>query len=221
MDPAIADCCRAAVCISHAWSLRPARKLRYTQRKSGSTKVVTDEPNRDIMAADAGELGAQLAAVHLEAAALQLELLHGETADAVGPEAAGAGAEARLAAAYVVGGLTFGDEGKGTTVDYLVRATGCGLVVRYNGGPQAAHHVVSEGGAWHCFAQFGAGTLVPGCRTLCSARMLVAIPELLNEETFLRARHGWAGAAPPFPALAIRQRDVLSRYKTEPAGAAE
>jgi hypothetical protein len=166
------------------------------------------------MAADAGELAAQLAAVQLEAAALQRELLH--VADVVGPEAAGAVSEARLAAAYVVGGLTFGDEGKGTTVDYLVRATGCGLVVRYNGGPQAAHHVVSEGGAWHCFAQFGAGTLVPGCRTLCSARMLVAIPELLNEETFLRARRGWAGAA--LPSHSPRWRSGNAMYCIKPSG---
>jgi hypothetical protein len=65
----------------------------------------------------AGELGAQLAAVRVEAAALQRELLH--VADAVGAEAAGAGGQAGLAAAYVVALLTFGDEGKATTVDYL------------------------------------------------------------------------------------------------------
>jgi adenylosuccinate synthase len=46
-------------------------------------------------------------------------------------------------------GLQAGDEGKGTVVDALVRChcSGAGqqhqpLVVRFNGGPQSAHHVV-------------------------------------------------------------------------------
>ena len=36
---------------------------------------------------------------------------------------------------YIVGGLYFGDEGKGTTVEYLVRKYNSKLVVRYGGGP--------------------------------------------------------------------------------------
>ena len=63
-------------------------------------------------------------------------------------------------------GLVFGDEGKGTTVDALVRKHKAKLVVRFGGGPQAAHHVVLPDGRWHCFAQFGSGTLIPGVRTL-------------------------------------------------------
>ena len=43
---------------------------------------------------------------------------------------------------FVCVGLTYGDEGKGTTVDYLVRKHSAKLVVRFNGGPQAAHFVV-------------------------------------------------------------------------------
>jgi len=38
-------------------------------------------------------------------------------------------------------------------------------VVRFNGGPQAAHHVVTRDGRVHCFSQFGAATLVPGVET--------------------------------------------------------
>ncbi|MCE9597142.1 MAG: adenylosuccinate synthetase, partial [Spirochaetia bacterium] len=66
---------------------------------------------------------------------------------------------------YVVAGLGYGDEGKGSVTDFLVRKFGAGLVVRYNGGPQAAHNVVAPidaiGGKAipHCFAQFGSGTL--------------------------------------------------------------
>lgn len=69
--------------------------------------------------------------------------------------------------AYLVAGLGFGDEGKGSIVDSLVRHTAATLVVRYNGGAQAAHHVVLSDGREHCFSQFGSGTLA-GARTFLS-----------------------------------------------------
>jgi adenylosuccinate synthase len=70
-------------------------------------------------------------------------------------------------------GLGFGDEGKGTVVDALVRKHGAKLVIRYNGGAQAAHNVITDDGRHHCFHQFGSGSLVPGCRTLLTKDMLV------------------------------------------------
>jgi len=84
-----------------------------------------------------------------------------------------------------VAGLGCGDEGKGATVDALVRRRGLELVVRYNGGPQAAHHVVREDGAVHCFAQLGAGSLVPGVRTHLSRFMLVEPRALAREAAAL------------------------------------
>jgi adenylosuccinate synthase len=56
-------------------------------------------------------------------------------------------------------GLGFGDEGKGSIVDALTRHLRARAVVRFNGGPQAAHHVVYENGYTHCFAQLGSGLL--------------------------------------------------------------
>ena len=54
-------------------------------------------------------------------------------------------------------GLGFGDEGKGTVVDFLTYTYNAD-VVRFNGGPQAAHHVVCpRDGYWHCFSQIGSG----------------------------------------------------------------
>jgi len=91
----------------------------------------------------------------------------------------------------VVTGLGYGDEGKGATVDALVRRHALELVVRHNGGPQAAHHVVAPDGAVHCFAQFGAGTLVPGVRTHLSRFMLVE-PLALAREAAALARIGVA-----------------------------
>jgi len=67
--------------------------------------------------------------------------------------------------AVIVVGLGHGDEGKGRTVDALVRKNRADLVLRYNGGPQAAHHVVSPDGRRHCFSQLGAGSFVEAVGT--------------------------------------------------------
>jgi adenylosuccinate synthase len=88
-------------------------------------------------------------------------------------------------APIAVAGLGLGDEGKGATVDALVRAFARTVVVRHGGGPQAAHHVVRSDGAVHCFAQLGAGTLVPGVRTFLGPRMLVEPLGLLREAAAL------------------------------------
>lgn len=72
----------------------------------------------------------------------------------------------------VVVGLGFGDEAKGSITDYLVRKHKANLVVRFNGGPQAAHNVVTPDGRHHCFQQIGAGGFVPGVKTLISRYML-------------------------------------------------
>jgi len=74
----------------------------------------------------------------------------------------------------VVLGLGFGDEGKGTLVDHLARrAATPPLVIRWNGGPQAAHHVVTDDGRTHCFAQLGSASFVSGARTHLGPDMAV------------------------------------------------
>ncbi|MDC0670695.1 adenylosuccinate synthetase [Nannocystis radixulma] len=101
-------------------------------------------------------------------------------------------------------GCGFGDEGKGAVVDALARRrgrTGRPLVVRFNGGPQAAHHVVTADGRVHCFAQFGAGALAGG-RTCLSRFMLVEPLALAREADVLRA----AGLADPWADLVVDRR---------------
>lgn len=74
---------------------------------------------------------------------------------------------------HIVVGLGFGDEGKGTIVDALVKQTGAKWVCRYNGGAQAAHHVTTDDGRKHRFSQFGAGSFHPGVNTYLSEYMLI------------------------------------------------
>lgn len=85
---------------------------------------------------------------------------------------------------YAVIGLGYGDEGKGTIVDYLCGRTGAKLVVRHNGGPQAAHNVVTDDGRHHTFSQFGSGTL-RGARTLLSRHVAVDPPAMEAEAVHL------------------------------------
>jgi len=61
--------------------------------------------------------------------------------------------------ARAVIGASFGDEGKGLLVDYLCATQGTGMVVRYNGGSQAGHTVVTPEGQRHVFHHFGSGTM--------------------------------------------------------------
>lgn len=61
--------------------------------------------------------------------------------------------------ARVVIGANFGDEGKGLVTDWLC-SQGAGMVVRFNGGAQAGHTVVTPDGDRHVFHHCGSGTLV-------------------------------------------------------------
>ena len=83
--------------------------------------------------------------------------------------------------AYIVIDLGFGDAGKGLITDFLVRQTHAGVVVRYNGGAQAGHNVISPQGIHHTFSQFGSGSFVAGVKTYLSKHTLVHPGALLVE----------------------------------------
>lgn len=87
---------------------------------------------------------------------------------------------------FLVAGLAYGDEGKGATVDYLTRTYGTSLIVRYNGGAQAAHNVVTSDGRHHTFSQFGSGMFVPEVRTHLSRFVIVNPDTMIEEESHLR-----------------------------------
>lgn len=87
--------------------------------------------------------------------------------------------------ATIVIGMLYGDEGKGTVVDYLCSQTRHPtVVVRFNGGAQAAHNVVMPDGRHHTFAQFGSGTF-HGATTFLSRFMFVDPIALIHEANAL------------------------------------
>ena len=102
--------------------------------------------------------------------------------------------------------LGYGDAGKGAVVDRLCRDGGVHTVVRFNGGAQAGHNVVTPDGRRHTFAQFGSGTFVPGVRTHLSRFMLVDPLALATEAARLRT----LGVRDAFARLTVDRRAPLT-----------
>ncbi len=89
--------------------------------------------------------------------------------------------------AWTVTDLHFGDSGKGTITEALVRKHGVDLVARFSGGCQCAHHVVQDDGVVHCFAQYGSGTLA-GASTLLTQDVLIDPLRMMKEREVLKAK---------------------------------
>lgn len=87
--------------------------------------------------------------------------------------------------AILIADLGNGDAGKGTITDYLATQLPVHTVVRYNGGAQAAHNVITSDGRHHTFAQFGSGTFVDGVRTHLSRFMKLDPISMLSEQRHL------------------------------------
>jgi adenylosuccinate synthase len=96
----------------------------------------------------------------------------------------------------IVADLGYGDAGKGAVVDAVCSPLGEGsllgdgpvrTVVRFNGGAQAGHNVVTADGRHHTFAQFGSGSFTPGVRTHLSRFVLIDPLALAAEATHLAA----------------------------------
>jgi adenylosuccinate synthase len=100
--------------------------------------------------------------------------------------------------------LGFGDAGKGAVVSALCQERKVRAVVRFNGGPQAAHNVVTASGRHHTFAQFGSATLT-GTATHLSRFMSVDPLALAAEADHLRG----LGVPDPYALLTVDRRARL------------
>jgi len=81
-------------------------------------------------------------------------------------------------------GLGFGDEGKGLATSFLCQKYKNPLVVRFNGGHQAGHTVVTEDGFRHVFSNLGSGTL-QGVPTYWSEYCTFHPTSFLNEREII------------------------------------
>ncbi len=107
--------------------------------------------------------------------------------------------------AYIIVDLGFGDAGKGLLTDFLCRHLETNLVVRYNGGAQAGHNVVTSDGKHHTFSQFGAGTFVPHVKTYLSRHVVIHPQALLIEGDILEKK----GVSNPFSRLRISNQALV------------
>ena len=107
--------------------------------------------------------------------------------------------------AYIVVDLGFGDSGKGLLTDFLVRRFDASLVVRYNGGAQAGHNVVTPDGRHHTFSQFGSGTFIPHVKTYLSRHVVIHPGALLLEGDILESK----GISNPFSRLRVSEQALV------------
>lgn len=91
---------------------------------------------------------------------------------------------------YVLCGMQYGDEGKGSFVDYLAHEKNIDCVVKYNGGSQASHTVVTPTGVMHKFSQLGAGMFLEKCHTYITENMVVNLENLLVEMEIFSEKSG-------------------------------
>jgi len=103
--------------------------------------------------------------------------------------------------ATAVIGANFGDEGKGLMADFFAAINPVGtVVVRFNGGAQAGHTVVTPSGRRHVFHHFGSGSLA-GARTFLS-RFFIVNPFLWDKEQ--------RELSVSFPRMLVDKRAMLS-----------
>jgi adenylosuccinate synthase len=101
--------------------------------------------------------------------------------------------------------LGYGDAGKGTVVDWLCATRPVHAVIRFNGGAQAGHNVVTSDGRHHTFSQFGSGTL-QGVATHLSRFMIVDPLSMAAEADHLVT----LGVTDPWSGLTIDRGALLA-----------
>jgi adenylosuccinate synthase len=93
-------------------------------------------------------------------------------------------------------GLGFGDESKGSTVDYLCSLGDVSAVVLFNSGPQAAHNVVLSDGRHHTFSQYGSGAFRGVPTVLSRFKTVDPIGFMREREHLYSLGVGWPAIKP-------------------------
>src|SRR5574344_1978329 len=99
---------------------------------------------------------------------------------------------------YIISGTLFGDEGKGTFVDYLANEKNIKQNVRYNGGSQASH-TVTINNVNHKFSQLGSIMCNESSKTYLSRNTIVNPFNLYTEAYSFCKKFG------------ISEEEILSR----------
>ena len=82
-------------------------------------------------------------------------------------------------------GMQFGDEGKGTFIDYLTFKHKANWIVRYNGGSQASHTVETPNGTIHKYSQLASGFFNNSVKEAISSNMVINLDNLFTEMSVL------------------------------------
>lgn len=106
--------------------------------------------------------------------------------------------------AHAVIGANWGDEGKGLVTDWLA-SQGADYVVRFNGGAQAGHTVVTSHGHRHVFRHFGSGTL-RGVPTYLSRYFVV------NPLAYFREKDDLAKVCPSIPHVCAHPECLVTTF---------
>lgn len=93
---------------------------------------------------------------------------------------------------YILCGMQFGDEAKGSFVDYLAFLLNIDAVIRYNGGSQASHTVITPTGTLHKFSQIGSGMFLEKCDTYLSENMVINLDNLMVELDVFSKKTGFS-----------------------------
>jgi len=91
---------------------------------------------------------------------------------------------------YILCGMQYGDEAKGSFVDWLTHHINTDCIVKYNGGAQASHTVVTPEGITHKFSQLGSGMFKQDCHTYITKDMIVSPDNIIREMELFAKRNG-------------------------------
>lgn len=132
-----------------------------------------------------------------------------------------------MSKAYILSGTLFGDEGKGSFVDYLASIKNINKNIRYNGGSQASHTVILDDGTTHKFSQLGSSMFIKENQTYLSENTIVNLFNIFTEAQTLSSKTNMnieqviervfidksSNIVTPYHSLIDRIRELSSQYE--------